>query len=550
MAAIYPRLSDAELDALPSRAEARIYRALRELEFPGLEVMHGLATQTRNDKGTWVGEVDFLLFHPQYGIQLWEVKGGGVWLDGEGQWWSEGNHGTHKLATTPLEQLKKQTGSLVQAINRVLPGTKLPIAPVLVLPDTREWQGIFPELTLNREHLLLKGDLAQLTAEQLIARFENTAWAGKTALNALPLSKQQATIIQHHLLRPACALTSSVAEQARDVEAALFRLSEEQRWVLRLLEHIPRMAIYGGAGTGKSVLARMRAEQLAREGQNVLLLCFNIALAESHRASMVDSQLETIEVATFHELCQHRAEAAGLDWLVPEDPRERGRFYNETAPDLLIEALQQSPENWDALVVDEAQDYVPDWWLPLHEMLKEDASVTLLADPEQNLYARDYQLPADVFDGMVPYPFRLHRNYRNAYEIACWLKERHSAAAEPGDHLPTSDNAVSVQRWHKPEDQWPLLESTLTELENDGFTPADILLLTPFKVANSQLLQTLAAEKSRYAEHMFNVAAVKGLEAAVVILVDIGASSWAANPKLEYVGASRARVKVVVLAKG
>ncbi|NOG30565.1 NERD domain-containing protein [Halomonas sp. TBZ9] len=267
MADIYPRLSDSELEALPSRAEVRVYRQLRALDFPGLEVMHSLATQTRNEKGTWVGEIDFLLFHPQFGIQLWEVKGGGVWLDGEGQWWTEGHRGTHKLSTTPLEQLKKQTGSLLQALNQVLPGIKLPIAPVLVFPDTREWQGTFPELTLNRDHLLLKGDLEGLSQAQLTARFKNTAWAGRAAVNALPLSKQQATLIQHHLLRPACALASSVAEQARDVDAALFRLSEEQQWVLRLLEHIPRMAIYGGAGTGKSVLARMRAEQQAREGK-------------------------------------------------------------------------------------------------------------------------------------------------------------------------------------------------------------------------------------------------------------------------------------------
>ncbi|WP_185859317.1 nuclease-related domain-containing protein [Vreelandella populi] len=192
MAEIYPRLSETELNALPSRAEANVYRQLRALEFPGLEVMHSLATQTRNEKGTRVGEIDFLLFHPQYGIQLWEVKGGGVWLDGEGQWWSQGNQGTHKLTTTPLEQLKKQTSSLVQALNRVLSGIKLPIAPVLIFPDTREWQGTFPKLTLNRDHVLLKGDMQSLNAEQLIARFQNTAWAGRGVLSIryrLPNSK-------------------------------------------------------------------------------------------------------------------------------------------------------------------------------------------------------------------------------------------------------------------------------------------------------------------------------------------------------------------------
>jgi superfamily I DNA/RNA helicase len=362
-------------------------------------------------------------------------------------------------------------------------------------------------------------------------------------------TKQQTTLIQHHLLRPACALATSVAEQARDVEAALFRLSEEQQWVLRLLEHIPRMAIYGGAGTGKSVLARMRAEQQAREGKKVLLLCFNIALADAHRQAMAETQLGSIEIATFHELCQTRAKQAGISWPVPEAPNELPRFYNEIAPDLLIEALQKVPEQWDALIVDEAQDYVPEWWLPLYEMLAENASVTLLADPAQNLYARDYHLPVDVFEGMVPYPFTLHRNYRNAYEIACWLKERHGAAAEPGEHLPSSQHAVVVHTWKKPQDQWPLLQKTIAELEHDGFQPKDILLLTPFKVANSQVLQALMEHSPQYDERMFNVAAVKGLEALVVVLVDIDASGWAGNPKVEYVGASRAKSKILMMVR-
>ncbi|BCA91504.1 hypothetical protein K8090_09665 [Halomonas meridiana] len=45
---------------------------------------------------------------------------------------------------------------------------------------------------------------------------------------------------------------------------------------------------------------------------------------------------------------------------------------------------------------------------------------------------------------------------------------------------------------------------------------------------------------------MFNVAAVKGLEAPVVSLVDMNTSVWAANPKVEYLGASQERVNVLV----
>ena len=101
----------------------------------------------------------------------------------------------------------------------------------------------------------------------------------------------------------------------------------------------------------------------------------------------------------------------------------------------------------------------------------------------------------------------------------------------------------------KPQDQWPLLQRAIAELEQDGLQPQDILLLTPFKVANSQVLQALQKQKLQYNERMFNVAAVKGLEAPeapVVILVDMNTSVWAANPKVEYLGASQERVNVLV----
>nr|WP_297459443.1 hypothetical protein [uncultured Halomonas sp.] len=87
----------------------------------------------------------------------------------------------------PLDQLQKQTSSLLQAMHKVVPGIKLPIAPELLFPDTREWPSSFHELTLKRVHLLFKGHLKNLCQAQLTAQFKNTARTGRAALNALPL---------------------------------------------------------------------------------------------------------------------------------------------------------------------------------------------------------------------------------------------------------------------------------------------------------------------------------------------------------------------------
>src|SRR5438128_2624084 len=62
---------------------------------------------------------------------------------------------------------------------------------------------------------------------------------------------------------------------AADVAKELIRLTDQQIAVLQGLRRYRRMLIYGGAGTGKTVLAMAQARRLASEGFNVLLLCFN-----------------------------------------------------------------------------------------------------------------------------------------------------------------------------------------------------------------------------------------------------------------------------------
>lgn len=175
-------------------------------------------------------------------------------------------------------------------------------------------------------------------------------------------------------------------------------------------------------------------------------------------------------------------------------------------------------------------------------MLHQDASITLVADPQQDLYMRGFVLPTDAFVDLVPYPFTLHQNYRNAHEIATWLKENHSYAAEPSEQLPSSNRPVEIFTWKKENQQLEKLKEQLAKLEEEGFTPKDLLLLTPHSLANSAAIQGLLAEKPQYKPSCFNVAAAKGLEARGVLLLDLGTNEWTSKPAMEYVGASRAKV--------
>jgi len=112
----------------------------------------------------------------------------------------------------------------------------------------------------------------------------------------------------------------------------------------------PRAVVFGGAGTGKTVLACEKARQLTDEGNTVLLTCFNEFLA---RRLSADKSLEHVTIATFHSLCISTARSAGLE--VPTSPESKWRISD--APILLMEGAEATGLNFDAVVVDEGQDF-------------------------------------------------------------------------------------------------------------------------------------------------------------------------------------------------
>lgn len=82
MTTIIPELTEAQLADLPSQAEAKVYRALRD----GLPRDFVVFFQVgwilrREEEQAKDGETDFVVCHPDLGYVCIEVKGGGVGFD-------------------------------------------------------------------------------------------------------------------------------------------------------------------------------------------------------------------------------------------------------------------------------------------------------------------------------------------------------------------------------------------------------------------------------------------------------------------------------------
>src|SRR5262245_29311200 len=106
MATLLPELSDLQLSALASQAEAKVYRALRDWVPDRYVVVFEVGwILRREDEQAKDGEADFLVCDPDSGYLCIEVKGGGIAFDGvSGQWFSVDRNRQKHVINNPIHQ--------------------------------------------------------------------------------------------------------------------------------------------------------------------------------------------------------------------------------------------------------------------------------------------------------------------------------------------------------------------------------------------------------------------------------------------------------------
>jgi len=121
---------------------------------------------------------------------------------------------------------------------------------------------------------------------------------------------------------------------------------------------------------GKTYIAMEKVRRLLQKGKRVLLTCFNRNLGfylQKELAGQVEGGRLT--VTNFHDLLMQLLAEKGQAPAVPQEQAERGHFFGEELPDLafsLVSTLAEG-EKYDALVVDEGQDFREEWFLILQE---------------------------------------------------------------------------------------------------------------------------------------------------------------------------------------
>lgn len=158
------------------------------------------------------------------------------------------------------------------------------------------------------------------------------------------------------------------------------------------------------------MLAVEKARRLSQQGFDVLITCFNRNLAQFLTACLEGQ--ERIAVGSFHSICTELVKQARLGLPPARNPDE---YFRETLPQPMIDALSQLGDRhrFDAIIVDEGQDFHENYWIALEYMLRDQDNGILFVfyDDNQALYNPAFRLPMP--DQLYP----LSRNLRNTREI-------------------------------------------------------------------------------------------------------------------------------------
>jgi hypothetical protein len=530
-------------DDSTSDAERTLYEAFNRLD-DNWTVIQG-ARWIGKDKAT-VGEIDFLVIHRKHGVLVMEVKGGIISVD-NGDWTTTTRNGYKTAIQDPCAQAERNRRELRKWLEKLpqTKGIKFAIFPAIALPDSVVKGDIRPDcpadIFLDMRHI----DDVEARLLAIFAYWRNHADAGNSVMD---VGGASALVSVFQVTR---GFQPQIVEIFKRERKHIEQSTETQFRILRQLSFHRRATIIGGAGTGKTLLAMEKTQQLLNMGFRVLLVCYNNPLKD-WLASQI--QHENLVVTNFHGLVK---QAGG--WAKIGVNQYSFEQFLEVAPELLLQAaesLQQTGQGYlfDAIIVDEAQDFADTWWFGINELLKDPQGGVLYVffDDNQRIYQQIGDIP------MATTPFILTDNCRNTQQIHQRMSD-YIANSTLTDCLGPEGRPIEIHATKNPSEAGKQLSVVLANLiQTQGISPKDIIILTPagkersgwkenMQIGNYSLTWYLN-DDNPHGVRVSTIHSFKGLESAVIILTEFERMRQDdLHNSLIYIGISRARNHVVVI---
>lgn len=555
-------LPDVDPSQLEHTSEEPVYVALRDQLGADYVVLHSYPwLRPWREDALAEGEADFVVVHPERGLLVLEVKGGDVWHDGY-RWFRDGANGPKEFKD-PFKQAQRNMHALLDIIRERSGGKirreDLAHGYAAVFPH-RDYTGTPPPhadkaIIISRRHLS--------TMEHAI-EVAYAAWtSGERRLNA-----EQYRTLLHDCLMPKFRLFRPVGPDISKASDRLLELTETQAQVFEGLYVQDRVLVEGVAGSGKTFLALHRALAFAREGKRTLFVCYNKELAAWLR-EQVESDPSTaafrarIVVKHFHALAAEIAADAGIAFEPAAGGPKTDAFWNDEVPDLMEQSvlsldLEGRATSFDAIVVDEAQDFCLGWWYALTQSLLSSPSGPLYAflDPHQSLRGA-VQWPEIEFGGR----FKLTMNCRNTRRIAVASASVLALTPHIFHRAPVGGSLRVLRAGSERQQKGLVLQELRSLLGREDIAPRQIAVIGPAAKDKGSLADladvdnvplVTSAEEWRLGGGILVTTArsFKGLEADVVVLYDLGGFSRLFRREDLYVSCTRAKALLIAIVHG
>jgi hypothetical protein len=453
--------------------------------------------------------------------------------------------------------------------------------------DAAGLSGVFPQSkVLCRDEL---NSLESADPEVVLGKLKDLF---DVKFNFSPLTSDQMRTIQGTIYkevivtsRPATA-HSVPAGQTLPPEARVFDvLDHEQEQVARSIGDGHRVLV-GVAGSGKTVVLMARARLLAADSpdRRILFVCYNRSFAAYVKAKLAD--VRNVHVLRFQEWAETHARPPR------RDNNESWEDYESRLGTPMLRVAEALPESqrYDAVLIDEAIDFYPDWLKACALALKDRESGDLLiaVDGAQSIYGRDNSFTwKSVGVNAVGRTRELTVNFRNTRQIvtfAWMIAQGKSRDAENSEaharvwpkHAKREGPNPSYRACQRASEELDVIRQAVRYYKSLGIPDTEIAVLYPRREGNwiNELCEVLeqdgpvcwlTSDMDRSAKDNFmtrpglrvsTIHSAKGLEFEAVIfscldqLPNPKSGDDSADANLMYVGLTRAKTRLLVTWSG
>lgn len=511
--------------------ERDVLRMLGDGLTDNFDVFHNLPWSSVHEGKQIFGELDLVVISPIGHVVLIEVKAGAVHEEAHGLSKSYGNLGRSKDIG---HQVRRQHSSLM---DRMQKGDfpSVGVQTLLVLPDHTVHSAV---LAYPRERIVDAPELDGL-CQRILGMLPTTE----------PSSEARQKVVDFFASR--FHVVTDVSTNIGQVQQASTLLASGlATWVPKISHSSNLFLIQATAGSGKTQLALKLLQKAISDKHRCAYVCFNRPLAD-HLSKLAPP---SAEVTTFHQLCREHAERNGevLDFAAPD-------VFNYITMSYIDNAEQLS-RNLDLLIIDESQDFVPEWAIAVMNRLKENGTIYVMGDAGQQIYEREQ------FDLTEAVHVKCMDNFRSPRKVVHVINQL-QLSEEPIVSRSTHEGETpQIYTWApNVVSSLAAINQCLKRLWEDGYSPDQVAVISFKGVKNSEALaqSLLGGYKtkmfSRYDDAgnalwtdgallVESVYRFKGQSMPVVVLCEVDFDELNDREKRKlFVGLTRAQVRVDVV---